>query len=213
MSRLYGAFIQIKERRCVVVGGGPVAERKITGLLDCQGVVTVIAPSVTEVIAGWAGRGTIEWLQREYRPGDAAGAFLTIAATDSKDVNARVAAEAEQSGRLVNVVNDPERGNVTLPAVVRRGRLQIAVSTSGASPLIAKRIRQELERHFGEEYEEYLDLLAEARRQLLLREQEEEQRTAIFRKLADSDLLALLRQGQRAEAERLIADITGGRVK
>jgi precorrin-2 dehydrogenase / sirohydrochlorin ferrochelatase len=210
---LYGAFIQLKGRPCVVVGGGPVAERKITGLLECGAHVTVIAPDVTNLIRETAESGTITWERRAYRSGDAAAAFLVIAATGSKDVNRHVEREAETNGRLVNVVNDQDAGNLIVPAMVRRGRLNIAVSTSGASPLIAKRLRQELEMAFGDEYAAYLDLLAAVRQRLLLEVCDEPRRTAIFREIADAPLLSLLRAGRQEAAERVIADIIGGNTK
>ena len=190
-----------------------MAERKITGLLECGARVTVIAPNVTNLIRETAESGTITWERRGYLRGDAASAFLVIAATGSQDVNRQVEREAEANGRLVNVVNDQDAGNLIVPAMVRRGRLNIAVSTSGASPLIAKRLRQELETAFGDEYAAYLDLLAAVRQRLLLEESDERRRTAIFREIADAPLLSLLRAGKQEEAERMIADIIGGNAK
>lgn len=210
MGAYYGAFLQLKGRRCLVVGGGPVAERKAAGLLACEAQVTLIAPDVTNVIANWANLGTITWKARPFLAEDVREMFLVIAATDSPDVNRLAAAAAEEEGKLVNVVDDPDSGNFTVPAMVRRGRLQIGVSTSGASPLVAKRIKQELDAAFGEEYALYLDLLDEVRRHVLLHVAEERRRRELFQAVARPELLALLKAGKEAEARRRIADIIGG---
>ncbi|KEO81164.1 precorrin-2 dehydrogenase/sirohydrochlorin ferrochelatase family protein [Tumebacillus flagellatus] len=206
----YGVFLNLTGRRCLVVGGGPVAERKITGLLDCAGEVTVVSPAVTDVIAALAESGRLKWEKRAYRTGDAASFFLVMAATDSRELNAEVYAEAERAGRLCNVVNDQSLGNFTVPAVVRRGRLQVAVSTGGASPAVAKRIRRELEEHFGGEYAAFLDQMAEIRHDLLGTVRDEKRRTKILQRLAESELLTLLREGREEEARRLVADCIGG---
>ncbi|PWK15825.1 precorrin-2 dehydrogenase/sirohydrochlorin ferrochelatase family protein [Tumebacillus permanentifrigoris] len=209
-SGLYGVFLNLAGRRCLVVGGGPVAARKITGLLACHAEVTVVAPTVTDVIAAHVKSGSIRWEARAYQDGDAARAFLVIAATDSIEINRRVYADAEAAGRLCNVVNDQTLGNCTVPAVVRRGRLQVAVSTGGAAPAVAKRIRRELEVHFGEEYVSYLDRMAEIRQLLLGTVSEEQRRTKILQAIAESDLLDLLRTGREEEAEQLVQDCIGG---
>jgi precorrin-2 dehydrogenase / sirohydrochlorin ferrochelatase len=207
---LYGAFLKLTGRRCLVVGGGRVAERKVAGLLDCGAVVDVISPTVTNTIFKLVKNGTIRWFEKSYLSGDAAPYFLIIAATSSQEVNRLVFEEAEQHGRLVNVVNDQELGNFLVPAMIRRGKLAIGVSTSGAAPAVAKRIREELEMAFGEEYAVYLDKLADVRGQLLRTVIDEHERTALLRQLASSNLLELLRGGHMEEAERLIADTIGG---
>lgn len=210
MSRLYGAFLQLAKRCCLVVGGGPVAERKLAGLLECGAQVTVIAPEVTEAIRKQAESGAIAWEARAYRAEDAASYFLIIAATSSQKVNAQVYADGERAGRLVNVVNDQELGHFVVPAMVRRGRLSIAVSTSGASPAVARKIKRELEEQFGEEYAIYLDQLADVRRTLLQTVEDEKRRTEIFQRIAASDLLRLLRNKEYKLAEQLIDNFMGG---
>lgn len=210
MERLYGAFLQLAGRRCLVVGGGRVAARKVAGLLECGAVVDVIAPDVTGDLADLVEKGSIRWCEKTYQPGEAADYFLIVAATSSRAVNRQVAEEAQVHQRLVNVVNDQALGNFQVPAMIRRGRLTIGVSTSGASPAVAKRIREELEAAFGAEYAVYLDRLAEVRSELLRTVAEESKRTAIFQALAGSDLLELMRAGRSEEAEQRIADIIGG---
>lgn len=209
MAQYYGAFLRLAGRHCVVVGGGPVAERKCTGLLSAGAVVTVIAPTATETVVKMAEVGTLRWKPRPYQEDDLQDAFLVIAATDSREVNRRIHDDGERAGKLVNVVNDQTLGNFIVPAMIHRGRLSIGVSTSGASPLVAKRIRQQLEAVFGEEYAVYLDWLADVRKQLLLN-YGEEQRTELLKRIADSQLLTLLREGREEEAKGLIAAIIGG---
>jgi len=210
VGQFYGAFLRLTGRHCVVVGGGPVAERKCTGLLDAGAVVTVIAPTATESVVKMAEVGTLRWKMRPYQQDDLQDAFLVIAATDSREVNRQIHEEAERAGKLVNVVNDQTLGNFIVPAMIHRGRLSIGVSTSGASPLVAKRIRQQLEDVFGEEYEVYLDWLADVRKQLLLTHGEEKQRTDLLKQVTDSQLLSLLREGREEEAKALLAAIIGG---
>jgi precorrin-2 dehydrogenase/sirohydrochlorin ferrochelatase len=211
MSRYYGAFLKLEGRRCLVVGGGPVAERKIAGLLECGADVTVIAPSLTRSLVKLAENGTIRWEARPYRAGDAEPFFLIIAATDSKKINRQVDLEAGKFGRLVNVVNDQEAGNFVVPATVRRGMLTVAISTAGAAPVIAKKFREELEAFFGPEYELFLELMSSVRKRLLAEVPDERRRSDLLRRLANSDLLQLLREGKQEEAEQLIQRITGGR--
>jgi precorrin-2 dehydrogenase/sirohydrochlorin ferrochelatase len=209
-NALYGAFLDLSGRRCLVVGGGRVAERKVAGLLECGALVDVMSPTLTDGIAKHVKNGTIRWLEKSYQLGDAATYFLIIAATSLQEVNRQVHADAEAHGRLVNVVNDQEAGNFIVPAMIRRGKLTIGVSTSGAAPAVAKRIRQELEQAFGEEYAEYLDKMADVRGQLLRMVEDAGKRTEILQRLAGSNLLELLRAGNREEAEQLLADTIGG---
>ena len=152
-------FIKLRDRQCVVIGGGKTAEAKIPGLIEAEARVRVIAPKVTEAISTWAREGCVEWLQQKFESGDLEGAFLVIAATSAADVNQEVFQEAEARGTLCNAVDDPARCHFYYPAVVRRGALQIAISTSGFSPALAQRLRRELEVEFGPEYETWLEWL------------------------------------------------------
>lgn len=164
MAEFYPAFLNLKGLPCLVVGGGKVAERKAKSLLSCAAVVKVVSPRLTPALQELAAGGQIEYLPREFRPSDLEGVFLVIAATDSKEVNREVAREARSRNLLVNVVNDPQSGNFYVPAAVRRGPLQIAVSTSGRSPLLARRIRERLEGEFGPAYGCLAEFLGEIRR-------------------------------------------------
>jgi siroheme synthase-like protein len=144
----------------VVVGGGEIANRKARKLLEARAEVVVISPEVTPELASMA----VEVHRRPYREGDLQGAFLAFAATDRRAVNAAVGREAQERGILVNVADKPAEGNFALPSTLRRGRLQVAVSTGGASPTLARRIRQELEGAFGFEWAEVVEELSRARR-------------------------------------------------
>jgi precorrin-2 dehydrogenase/sirohydrochlorin ferrochelatase len=209
MKPMYGMFVNLAGRPCLVVGGGSVAERKITGLLECGAAVTVIAPTATPGVETMAQRGTIKWEARKYRSGDAERFFLVMAATDSVDVNRQVFAEAEAAGRLVNVANDQDAGNFAVPAMLRRGRLQVAVSTSGASPAAARRIRDELAERLGVEYADFLDRLANVRQVLQETVTDGRRRAEILNALVRSELLQFLREGRHEEADELVANFVG----
>jgi len=160
-------FLKLAGRRCLVVGGGAIGEGKIAGLLDAGAQLTVVAPEVTEAVREWASAARIAWLARPFSPADLEGAFLVVAATSRVDVNDLVFREARQRRILCNVVDDPERCDFYYPAALRRGRLQIAISTEGASPALAQRLRQELEHQFSAYYGDWLEELAATRRRLI----------------------------------------------
>jgi precorrin-2 dehydrogenase / sirohydrochlorin ferrochelatase len=157
---LYPVFLDLKDRRCVLVGGGRVSLRKARRLAGSGARVVVVAPEVLPELREVAA----EVHQREYRSGDLTGAALAFAAADDRAVNAAVAEEARRLGVPVNVADEPEEGDFAVPAVLRRGELQVAVSTGGASPVLARRIREELEERFGPEWEALVRELGEARR-------------------------------------------------
>jgi precorrin-2 dehydrogenase/sirohydrochlorin ferrochelatase len=164
---LFPMFLKLDGRRCVVVGAGAVGESKIEGLMRCRAQVTVVAPEASARVREWAAGSEVVWHQREYVPKDMDGAFVVVAATSSGEVNHAIAADARQRGVLCNVVDDPEYCDFFYPAVVQRGALQIAVSTAGAAPALASRLRKELEEQFGPEYEAWLVRLDQERRQIL----------------------------------------------
>ncbi len=157
---LYPIFLNLSGRRCVVVGGGEVASRKVGKLLQSGAEVVVVSPRVNPELAAFE----VEVHHRPYRDGDLAGAHLAFTATNSRAVNAAVAREAAERGIPVNVADRPSEGDFALPSTLRRGRLQVAVSTGGASPALAKRIRGELEEVFGPEWADIVERFDEARR-------------------------------------------------
>jgi siroheme synthase-like protein len=159
----YIACLKLTGRRCVVVGGGDIGLEKVEGLLACDGRVVLIAPEAHEELQALAAEGSIEWIRREYRKGDLEGTFIAIAATDDTDVNIAVFNDAEERAMLVNIVDVPPLCNFILPAIVRTGPLAIAISTAGASPALAKRIKAEIAAEYGEPYAQLAVLLNEAR--------------------------------------------------
>jgi precorrin-2 dehydrogenase/sirohydrochlorin ferrochelatase len=159
----YIACLRLKGRRCLVVGGGDVGLEKVEGLLACDGDVTLVAPEAHPELAQLALEGSIRWSQREYRSEDLDGCLIAIAATDDTDVNIRAFEDAEARSMLVNVVDVPPLCNFILPAIVRNGPLAVAISTAGASPALAKRMKREIAELFGEPYANLAILLNEAR--------------------------------------------------
>jgi len=160
----YIACLKLTGRRCVVVGGGEIGLEKVEGLLACDGAVTLIAPEAEQALQGYAREGSIRWERREYAgPADLEGVFMAIAATDDTDVNIAVYDDAERRAMLVNVVDVPPLCNFILPAIVRTGPLAIAISTAGASPALAKRIKRQIAEEYGEPYARLAVLLNEVR--------------------------------------------------
>ncbi|HEY1834856.1 MAG TPA: bifunctional precorrin-2 dehydrogenase/sirohydrochlorin ferrochelatase [Solirubrobacteraceae bacterium] len=160
----YIACLKLTGRRCLVVGGGEIGLEKVEGLLACDGEVVVIAPDAHPQLRAYAEEGSIAWEQRPYAGADdLEGVFMAIAATDDTDVNIAVYDDAERRAMLVNVVDVPPLCNFILPAIVRSGPLAIAISTAGASPALAKRMKREIEAQFGERYARLAVLLNEVR--------------------------------------------------
>ncbi len=184
MTSLFPIFVKLTGRRCLVVGGGPVAEGKTEGLLASGATVVVVAPEVTERIAGWERQHRLVWRQRRFQPSDLDGSFLVIAATGLDAVNESVFREAEARGILCNAVDEPERCHFYYPAIVRRGPLQIAISTGGLSPALASRLRQELEKQFGSEYARWIEELGVMRQEVFARRSDPHRRTRLLRRLA-----------------------------
>jgi len=159
----YIACLKLSGRRCLVVGGGDIGLEKVEGLLACDGDVVLVSPDAIEPLRTLADEGSIRWVRREYRPEDLEGTFMVIAATGDTDVNIGVYEDAERRAMLVNVVDVPPLCNFILPAIIRTGPLAIAISTAGASPALAKRIRDEIADEYGEPYARLAILLNEVR--------------------------------------------------
>lgn len=207
--RYYPVQLDIRGRRCLVVGGGAVGTRKVDGLLSCGARVTVVSPQVTQDLRRLEAGGAITLWEREYATGDLAGMVLVVGATDDEDLNRRVSADAAQLKILCNIADRPEKCSFILPAVIQRGDLVITVSTSGKSPALAKKLRQALELQFGEEYAVLLDLLGGIRKRLLAQEHAPEAHKSIFERIIHSDILTLIRGGRMQEVNRLLTDVLG----
>ena len=160
---VYIACLRLSGRRCVVVGGGSVGLEKVEGLLASGGDVVLIAPDAIDELAQLADEGSISWERKSYEPSDLEGTFIVIAATDDTDVNIGIYEDAERLAMLVNVVDVPPLCNFILPAIVRHGSMAIAISTQGASPALAKRMKREIAEQFGEAYAELAVILNEVR--------------------------------------------------
>ena len=207
---VYPIFLtDLQSRRCVVIGGDAEAERKVEGLLAANAAVTVISETLTHNLTRWADERRLAWLPRACQPGDLQGAWLAIAATRDSALAARLKEEAETHGVLLNVTDDVPHSNFVAGAVMRRGALAIAVSTSGCSPALAARMRRQLEETFGPEYADFLDLLADLRQPVAARHPGFEARKAVWAQLLDSVVLDLLRKGEAAEARRLAFSLAG----
>jgi precorrin-2 dehydrogenase/sirohydrochlorin ferrochelatase len=195
----YPAILILDGKPGIVIGGGTIAERKIRTLLDAGAQVRAIAPTATPGVAELAASGRIEWVSRGYEDGDLKGAHVAIAATDDRATNEAVYEEATREGIPVNVVDDPEHSTFIAPSIVRRGDLLIAISTGGANPALAVRLRERLESEFGEEYGAYLDLIKRLKNEAALPSSQEARAEAWYR-VVDSDVLDLVRAGKPGEA-------------
>ncbi len=201
MAGLFPIALKLAGRRCVVVGGGAVALRRVEALLEAEGSVAVVAPQVDPQVQQLADQGRIALDQRAYVPGDLTGALLVIAATDRSDVNAAVAADARSAGVLCCDSDQPDRGDFVVPAAVRRGDLLLTATTGGSSPALSARIRKELEARYGDEYAEMTAILRQAREAVLSSEPDPAARRRRLSALAEDDsLLELIRSGRSGEA-------------
>ena len=205
----YPIYLDLQRQRCAVIGGGPIAEGKVHGLLQAEADVTVIAPAITRGLQSLVAAQRVTYHAREYQPGDLAEAFLAIGATDDPAINEQVWQEAQDRHILVNIVDDTPHCNFIAPALLRRGDLTVAISTGGKAPALAVRLREEFERSLGQEYARFLQLAGELREPLAARHADFAQRKAIWYQLVDADILTLLRQGNEAAARQRITEITG----
>jgi siroheme synthase-like protein len=195
-------YLEMAGRRCLVVGGGEVAERKVASLLEAGAKVAAISPEATDNLLHWSRENRIEFIARRYQSGDLAGYDLVFVATDEPDVSTQVCNEARRLGVWVNAADDPARCDFILPSVLRRGDLTVAVSSGGRSPALARVIREELELYFTEEYALLALLAAEVRDELRARAI-----TAPFetwRRALSGEVRQLLMRGDIARAKTLL---------
>jgi len=203
----YIACLRLTGRRCVVVGGGEIGLEKVEGLLACDGRVVLVAPDAVPELESLAAEGSIEWIRRRYEPGDLEQTFIAIAATNDTATNIAVYQDAEERAMLVNVVDVPPLCNFILPAIVRTGPLAIAISTAGASPALAKRIKRQIADEFGEPYARLAVLLNEVRGWAKGTLPTYQDRKQFFEGIVngDPDPIGLLRRGDEAAVRDLIA--------
>ena len=207
--KTYPIFVLLEDKPCLVVGGGSVGERKVLDLLEAGARVTVLSKDLTPTLTKLAQTGEIRYLNEPFIPEQVNGMVLVLAATDDREVNARVSAAAQARGILVNVADAPEYCNFIVPAQVRRGELTLAISTGGASPAVAQKLRQELEQRFGPEYKPYLALLQGVRARLLSERRDHPENAALFHRLVDSPLLEAVAVGDRGRVVTVLREILG----
>src|SRR6184192_2273890 len=195
MTAFYPVFLDLRGRRAVVIGGGAVAEQKVHGLIAAGAHVTLVSPETTPPLADLAQRGAIELRRRPYHPGDLAGAWLAIAASDDRSVNEAAWAEAERVGVPLNAVDDLEHCSFIAPAIHREGDITLAVSTGGKSPALAVRLRQRIARLVGRAEARLCALLGELRPELAGRVPDARARTALWYEIVDSDVIDYVRRG------------------
>lgn len=205
----YPVLLDLAGKRCLVVGGGAVGARKARALLSCGARVVMVSPDLCPELAALAGQGAMEARTRPFEPGDLEGMFLVIGATDDEAENQRISREARARNVLVNIADRPEACSFILPSVVRQKDLVIAISTSGKSPAFAKRLRRDLEKQFGPEYGDFLELMGAIREKLLARAHAPEEHKALFERLISGGLLELLRDKKLESADALLYEVLG----
>jgi precorrin-2 dehydrogenase/sirohydrochlorin ferrochelatase len=207
--KYYPVMLDIRGRRCLVVGGGKVATRKVTGLLACGARVSVVSPALSDRLLALARRGRISWRQRSYEASDLQSVFLVIGATDDEGLNRRISEDAQRLDRLCNIADRPKACNFILPSIVHRGDLIVTVSTSGSSPAFAKSERRRLEGQYGNEYDLFLKLMGAVRRKLLAEAHAPEAHKPLFEHLIAADLASLIREGDTEAVDKVLAGVLG----
>ncbi len=201
---LYPVNLKLAGRRCAVVGGGAVAERKTRLLIAADAAVTVFSPAITPGLASLMEDRHLTWVSRAYAPGDLYNFFLVFCATDQPDTNRQAAAEARTAGGLVNCADAPELSDFYVPAHIVHGDLLITVSTGGGSPALARRLKEEIAARYGPEYGHYLDLIAKLRPEIKGRLSTAREREKFWRETIDHEALCLIKSGKFSEAEERI---------
>ena len=199
MKPYYPVFLDLVDKRVLVIGGGRVAQEKLQGLLHAKSSITLIAPKLTKELQQLVAEGRIDLIQREYRDGDLDGYDLVMVATDDGAVNAAVSAEGRRRKIWVNAADDPVNCDFILPAVIRRGAITLAASTSGTSPALARRLREELEAYLTEEMPALAELLREVRADLRSRGIAPD--AEVWQQAIDEDLRVLLAQRKHRQAK------------
>lgn len=207
--KYYPVYLDIHDRNCLVVGGGRVGTRKVKGLLQSGAKVTVVSLDVTKAITTLADEKEIRLFERAYEVNDLEGHFMVIGATDNEALNRRIYGDAEKRNMLCNIADRPQACNFILPAVIRRGDLSIAISTSGKSPAFARFLRLKLEEEYGLEYADLLNLMGAIRKKLLAQDHAPEEHKPLFEALISGGLLELIRENNTTGIDALLTRILG----
>ena len=201
--KYYPAFLDLNSKKTIVVGGGSVAERKVSLLLKAGAAVKVISPSLTSSLTRLKEQGLIKHLSRNYKKGDLNNAFIVIAATSSPEINTKIAHESEH---LVNVASPPSEGNFIVPSIVKRGPLTLAISTEGSSPAVSKAVRKEIELHYGKEFARYLRFVEKVRKQAMQQIKNKGKREKFLKSLASEESFYILRtEGYDAISQKVLS--------
>ncbi len=211
--KYYPVCLDVSGRRCVIIGGGEVAERKARRLMDCGAEVLMVSESLSPALQTMKAEGRLSHIRAEYSRDLIGGAFLVIGATDRADVNEAVSRDARKQGILVNIVDDPGRCNFILPALYRRGDLLIAITTGGKSPALAKRLRKEMARHFGPEYDIFLEIMGQIRGKIISRGYPPEKNRTLFESIIDSDIIGHIREKRWDKVREVIRDLAGEEIE
>ena len=207
MSRHYPVLLDLKGKKCLVIGGGKVAERKVRVLIDARAKVTVVSPKITYTLSQMADMKKIYYIKDHFKENHLEETFLAIGATNKPKINHRIFQAAAKVNTLVNIVDSPEECNFILPSTVSQGDLQISISTGGKSPALAKKIREQLEIQYGRSYRDFLLLMGELRGKVLSHYSDTDYRNKIFEALVDSELLDLFKKGLNQKAEKKAEEI------
>jgi precorrin-2 dehydrogenase/sirohydrochlorin ferrochelatase len=203
-------FLELEGKKALVVGGGKVAQRKIESLLEHGASIGIIAKQLTTKLNKLVESGKIEHVGKEFKDKHLDDAFLVIAATDEKQLNHRISERARKRGLLINAVDQPSDCDFIFPSIVKRGDLLIAISTSGKSPALAKKLKKELESRFGREYETLLVLMGRLRREILSKGLSQDENNRIFHEIVDSDILEALAQDDWERVKSTLGRILPG---
>jgi precorrin-2 dehydrogenase/sirohydrochlorin ferrochelatase len=203
----YPIIVELKDKKIIVVGGGNVAQRKVMTLVDCGADVHIISKELSPLLKVYEKERKVSIQGTEFKEDELNGAYMVIAATDDPIENSRIGKSAKKRGILVNVVDQPDDCNFIVPSIVKRGDLIIAVSTSGKSPALARKLRKELESLYGKEYEDYLNLMGGLRKEIITKGGSSDENREIFTLLVDSPLFELICEGEWEKIAALISGI------
>ncbi|NLU47674.1 MAG: bifunctional precorrin-2 dehydrogenase/sirohydrochlorin ferrochelatase [Syntrophomonadaceae bacterium] len=199
MASLFPIFVSLENKRCLVVGGGKVAERKVENLLEYPVQIDLVSPQATPKLQNWATEGKVNWIARNFQLTDIQDAFLVFAATDDLQINREIARLCQKEGILVNAVDDPAYCDFFVPSIIRRNSLVLAISTEGKSPAYAKRLRRQMEEIITDAHGKFVDLLGEQREIVKETVPDIRIRQAIFEAMAGLDILDLITAGRDEE--------------
>lgn len=204
MAGLYMVSLDLKNKKCLVVGGGNVAERKARSLIECGALVYVVSPGLSPALKSMAGEGLISYRQGTYESSDLKEVFLVFSATGREDVNRQIADDCAGLNIMINAVDDPAKCSFFVPAAVRRGSLAIAVSTEGKSPLLARKIREELESVYGPQYGEFLELLGGLRKEVIKNVTDPEKKKKVLENLVNEEIMSMLKKGRLEQVKEML---------